>query len=69
MTQLLKSAQLAEWGSALLVILASSIVGHQAAQGMSSQQWACAAFAVLGSVSVAVMVRVWPSRGKQTVED
>ena len=68
MTQLLKSAQAAEWGSALLVILASSIVGHEAAQGMDAGQWACAAFAVLGSVSVAVMVRVWPS-AKQTVEE
>ena len=67
MTSLLKSAQAAEWGSALLVILASSIVGHEAALGMSAQQWACAALAVAGSVAVAVMVRVWPA--KRTAED
>ena len=69
MSQLLKSIQFSNWGSALLVILASAIVGHQAAMGMDSQQWACAVFAVLGSVSVAVMVRVWPAPAKELAED
>jgi hypothetical protein len=68
MIQMLKTAQAAEWASASLVILASSVVGHQAAQGMAVQQWMCAAFAVLGSVSVAVMVRVWPASSKAAVE-
>lgn len=68
MPQLLKSPQAAEWASAVLVILASAIVGHEAAQGMDAQQWACAAFAVLGSVGVAVMVRVWPSPSKAPLE-
>ncbi|HTK34727.1 MAG TPA: hypothetical protein VL358_05490 [Caulobacteraceae bacterium] len=68
MPQLLKSPQAAQWASASLVVLASSIVGHQAAQGMDAKQWACAAFAVLGSVGVAVMVRVWPAPSKATVE-
>jgi hypothetical protein len=69
MPQLLKSPQAAQWGSALLVVLASAVVGHEAAQGMDPQQWACAAFAVLGSVSVAVMVRVWPAPSKQAIEE
>jgi hypothetical protein len=61
MLSLLKSPQAAQWGSAVLVIVASAIVGRQAAVGMEPMQWACAAFAVVGSVSVAVMVRVWPT--------
>ncbi len=60
MLSFMKSQEAANWGSALLVIIASAVVGHQAALGMEPAQWACAAFAVLGAVSVAVMVRVWP---------
>lgn len=49
-----------EWGSAALVFLSGAMTGHYAAVGMNSVQWAGAAAAVLGSVTVAVAVRVWP---------
>ena len=51
---------LAEWGSAGLVFLSGAMTGHFAAMGMSPVQWAGAAAAILGSVAVAVAVRVWP---------
>jgi hypothetical protein len=56
-----RSVRLSEWGSASLVIASSLIVGRYAAIGMSPTQWACGAFAVAGSVAVAVMVRAWPA--------
>ena len=62
MPRLLTPTQMAEWGSAALVVLSALIVGRYAAIGMSPAQWACGAFAVGGSVSVAVMVRIWPSQ-------
>ena len=61
MLSLLRSPLVAEWGSAALVIVSALIVGRYAALGMTSAQWACGAFAILGSVSVAVMVRIWPT--------
>lgn len=64
----LDKAEISHWASAALVIVASAIVGHEAAQGMDPQQWACAVFAVLGSVGVAVMVRVWPAPAKARAE-
>ena len=51
---------LVEWGSAALVFVSGAMTGHYAAMGMNSVQWAGAAAAVLGSVTVAVAVRVWP---------
>lgn len=51
---------LIEWGSAGLVFLSGAMTGHYAAIGMNPVQWAGAAAAVLGSVTVAVAVRVWP---------
>lgn len=59
---------LAEWGSAGLVFLSGATTGHYAAIGMSTVQWAGAAAAILGSVTVAVAVRVWPPHGVK-VED
>lgn len=56
---------LVDWGSAGLVFLSGAMTGHYAAIGMTAVQWAGAAAAVLGSVTVAVAVRVWPP---QTVE-
>jgi hypothetical protein len=53
---------LIEWGSALLVFVAGATTGHHAALGMNPIQWTGAAAAVLGSVAVAVAVRVWPPK-------
>ena len=50
---------LIEYGTAALVFGSSGLVGHYAATGMTLIQWAGAATAVLGSVTVAVAVRVW----------
>ena len=61
MPNLFRSASVAEWASAVLVVIASLIVGYEASLGMSPQQWAGGAIAILGSISVAVMVRVWPA--------
>lgn len=66
MNSSIRSSTLAEWGSAILVVAASLIVGRYAAIGMSPTQWACGAFAILGSVSVAVMVRTWPQPARAT---
>lgn len=54
----------AEWGSAGLVLLSGATAGHFAATGMNLVQWAGAAAAVLGSITVAVAVRVWPAPQK-----
>lgn len=51
---------LVDWGSAGLVFLSGAMTGHHAAIGMNTVQWAGAAAAILGSVTVAVAVRVWP---------
>lgn len=52
--------ELVDWASASLVVISAGLAGHYAALGMSPIQWAGAAGAVLGSVTVAVAVRVWP---------
>jgi hypothetical protein len=69
MLRFLLSPRAAEIGSALLVVIASWIVGRHAAVGLTPMQWACAAFAIAGSISVAVMVRVWPAPQKATIDD
>jgi hypothetical protein len=69
MSDLVRAYRLSEWGSAILVVVSALIVGRYAAIGMDSQQWACGAFAVMGSVAVAVMVRVWPAPARVEVED
>jgi hypothetical protein len=46
------------WGSAALVFLVSMVAGHEASQGMNLVQGLGAATAVLGSITVAVAVRV-----------
>jgi hypothetical protein len=53
--------ELAKWGSASLVIVSGGLAGHYAALGMTPVQWLGAASAVLGSVTVAVAIRVWPA--------
>ena len=54
----------AEWASAALVFVVSLMAGRYAAQGMDAVQWAGAATAVLGSVTVAVWVRIAPAPAK-----
>ncbi len=58
-----------EWSSACLVFVSGAMTGHYAAAGMNAVQWAGAAAAVLGSVAVAVAVRVWPPRTAVKAED
>jgi hypothetical protein len=69
MLKLLSSPRFAEIGSALLVVIASWIVGRYAAQGLSPIQWACGIFAIMGSISVAIMVRLWPAPVRVRVEE
>lgn len=54
----------AQWASASLVFLCSALAGRYAAEGMNLLQWAGAAAAVLGSITVAVAVRLEPSPEK-----
>jgi hypothetical protein len=61
---MISSKEAAEWGSALLVFGSGAMAGHYASIGMSPIQWAGAAAAVLGSVTVAVVIRVWPAKAK-----
>lgn len=60
----LRSEEAAHWATAILVVIVSGLAGQFAAQGMNTIQWLGAALAVLGSVSLAVMVRVWPARAE-----
>ena len=60
-----QSAGYAEYGSAALVFISAGVVGHEAAVGMNQTQWLGAVAAVLGSISVAVMVHVWPAKPKK----
>jgi hypothetical protein len=62
MTLDITKKDLIEWSSASLVFLSGAMTGHYAAMGMSTVQWAGALAAVLGSVTVAVAVRVWPPK-------
>lgn len=62
--------ELIDWGSASLVVICGGLAGHYAAIGMTPVQWAGAATAVLGSVTVAVAVRVWtPAKAKTPQRD
>ena len=56
--------ELIEYASAGLVFVCGALAGHYAAEGMTAVQWAGALTAVLGSVTVAVAVRVWASPAK-----
>lgn len=56
----LDSNQITQWASAILVIVISGLAGQFAAHGMNAVQWLGAALAVLGSITLAVLVRVWP---------
>jgi hypothetical protein len=53
---------LIDWSSASLVFLSGAMTGHYAAIGMNAIQWTGSIAAILGSVTVAVAVRVWPPK-------
>jgi hypothetical protein len=57
-----------DWASVALVITSGGLAGHYASEGMNGVQWAGAIAAVLGSVTVAVAVRVWPAQQKAKVK-
>jgi hypothetical protein len=61
---MITAKDLVNGGSASLVIVSAAMAGHYIAEGMSLVQWAGAICAVLGSVTVAVAVRVWPAPAK-----
>jgi hypothetical protein len=64
------SKEFIDWASASLVVICGGLAGHYAAIGMTPVQWAGAATAVLGSVTVAVAVRIWtPARVKAPQRD
>jgi hypothetical protein len=56
--------ELAKWAAAFLVVICGGMAGHYAALGMTPVQWAGALSAVLGSVTVAVALHVWPATQK-----
>ena len=63
---MITSKELIEYASVALVFVCGALAGHYAAAGMTAIQWAGALAAVLGSVTIAVAVRVWtPSKAKQ----
>jgi hypothetical protein len=61
---MISTKEAAEWGSAIMVFASGAMAGHYASLGMTPIQWAGAAAAVLGSVTVAVVIRVWPAKAK-----
>lgn len=69
MQKILFSQEGAEWATAILVFVCGAAAGHYASEGMNAFQWAGAATAVLGSVTAAVAVRVWPSPVRETVDE
>lgn len=59
-----------EYGTAALVFASSGLMGHYVADGMTVIQWAGAVSAVLGSLTLAVAVRVWgPEKAAQSQRD
>ncbi len=62
MRDLIDSGKAMEWATAFLVFVIAMLMGTYAAKGMTPLQWAGAAAAVLGSITLAVLVRVWPDQ-------
>lgn len=70
MLKFITSDEAIEWATAALVFIVSMTTGSYAAQGMNAIQWAGGGAAVLGSVTLAVLVRVWqPNSQAQAQED
>lgn len=55
------NSEAGQWASTILVILVGAATGECAAEGMTPMQWAGAAIAIAGAVSLAVIVRCWPT--------
>lgn len=61
--------ELVDWATAAAVVISAGLAGHYAAEGMTALQWAGAVSSILGSVTVAVAVRVWPVAKTQRQRD
>jgi hypothetical protein len=59
----------AEWATVILVIVSGASAGHYAAGGMTPMQMMGAITAVLGSVTAAVAVRIWPAPQRVRQDD
>ncbi len=57
--------QTLQFASTWLVVVAGWIIGHAAAQGMEPQQWAAAAVAILGAVTLAAVAHAKPQAARQ----
>ena len=64
----IQTAGISEYGSAALVFVTAAVVGHEAAVGMNTSQWLAASVSILGSISVAVMVHMWPAKAKAVIQ-
>lgn len=64
----LRSEESIHWATAILVVIVAGLAGQCAAHGMNTVQWLGAALAVLGSITLAVMVRVWPAAARSRVK-
>jgi len=69
MPKLFSTTFFADWGSAALVFVVSALAGRFASEGMTLVQWAGALVAVLGSITLAVAVRVWPAEGVAAIDE
>lgn len=56
---MIRLQELIEHGSVGLVFVSGGLAGHYASLGMTPVQWFGAATAVVGSVTLAVAVRIW----------
>lgn len=65
MIQRLLTPFAARWASTSLVFLVSCLAGHYISLGMTPTQWMGAAVAVLGSITVAVAVRLQPLEAEE----
>lgn len=62
MFKALFSQGMAEWATASLVFISGAMTGRLLATGMTETQALGAVLAVLGSLTAAVAVRVWPAQ-------
>ncbi|MDP1875102.1 hypothetical protein [Phenylobacterium sp.] len=55
------SQGMAEWGTASLVFVSGAMTGRLLATGMNESQALGALVAILGSLTAAIAVRIWPA--------